>query len=134
QVRLTGHPALAAVDLGGEVVRPLHGVDVGRRIVGPDAIEKLANGHLMVVYWSFWKTASCLVDDRAGQLLRGVTVGFDDQIVPGGIVVIDPVDLAIALAIRGFAGLDLAQALGGGAPLPPRDPLRTAAFPRLQAQ
>jgi hypothetical protein len=50
-------------------------------------------------------------DDGAGQLLRRLAVGGHDQIVPPAIMIIDPIEDAVAVAVGGLARLDLAQPL-----------------------
>src|SRR5581483_1788701 len=105
---------LPAMHLRGEVVGALDYLDVAAGVVAAHPLDQLAQGHRR----SRGKPSSGLGDDGLGHARRRTVVRAHDDIIEGWVVIIDPVELAVAAAVGGLPGLDLAQPLLGRPALP----------------
>ena len=121
QVGLARLPPLPVVDLGGEVVGALDHVERRGRAVGADLVDEVGEGHLAS---SGAKRARACSTMASRDLLGRPAVRLHDEIVAREIVVIDPVEVAVAPAVRRLARLDLAQALRRRPALAAADPPR----------
>ena len=98
-----------------EVVGPLEDVEGGGGVVGANLVEQIVEGHPP----SLAKRARARSTMARASSSGVPPVGLHHQIVARQIVVIDPVEVEVAPAIRRLARLDLAQALGRRAALAP---------------